>query len=89
MPAFLFRGQMILFLNVDNDLLTSHLDHNVNNHFILQSAVTGLVKAFANEWAGSGINVNGIAPVYIATNKGMHSFNNRVRKSKGNNSINI
>jgi 2-deoxy-D-gluconate 3-dehydrogenase len=25
------------------------------------------VKAFANEWAGRGINVNGIAPGYITT----------------------
>jgi 2-deoxy-D-gluconate 3-dehydrogenase len=32
-----------------------------------KSAVAGLVKAFANEWAGRGINVNGIAPGYITT----------------------
>ncbi|HEU4607399.1 MAG TPA: SDR family oxidoreductase, partial [Chitinophagaceae bacterium] len=32
-----------------------------------KSAVAGLVKAFANEWAGKGINVNGLAPGYIAT----------------------
>jgi 2-deoxy-D-gluconate 3-dehydrogenase len=32
-----------------------------------KSAVAGLVKAFANEWAGKGVNVNGIAPGYIAT----------------------
>lgn len=32
-----------------------------------KSAVAGLVKAFANEWAGKGININGIAPGYIAT----------------------
>jgi 2-deoxy-D-gluconate 3-dehydrogenase len=30
-------------------------------------AIAGLVKAFANEWAGKGLNVNGIAPGYIAT----------------------
>ena len=29
--------------------------------------VAGLVKAFANEWAPKGVNVNGIAPGYIAT----------------------
>jgi 2-deoxy-D-gluconate 3-dehydrogenase len=29
--------------------------------------VAGLVKALANEWAGRGVNVNGIAPGYIAT----------------------
>lgn len=32
-----------------------------------KGAVASLVKALANEWAGKGINVNGIAPGYIAT----------------------
>jgi 2-deoxy-D-gluconate 3-dehydrogenase len=30
-------------------------------------AVAGLTKALANEWASSGVNVNAIAPGYIAT----------------------
>ena len=30
--------------------------------------VAGLTKIFANEWASKGINVNAIAPGYIATN---------------------
>ncbi|QHQ34792.1 2-dehydro-3-deoxy-D-gluconate 5-dehydrogenase KduD [Algicella marina] len=30
--------------------------------------VAGLTKIFANEWAAQGINVNAIAPGYIATN---------------------
>lgn len=30
-------------------------------------AVAGLTKALANEWAGRGVNVNAIAPGYIAT----------------------
>lgn len=33
-----------------------------------KSAVMGLTKAMANEWAKFGINVNAIAPGYIATN---------------------
>ena len=32
-----------------------------------KSAVAGLTKALANEWAGRGVNVNAIAPGYIAT----------------------
>lgn len=32
-----------------------------------KGAISSLIKAFANEWAGKGINVNGIAPGYIAT----------------------
>lgn len=33
-----------------------------------KSAVAGLTKLLANEWAAKGINVNAIAPGYIATN---------------------
>lgn len=33
-----------------------------------KSGVAGLTKLLANEWAGRGVNVNAIAPGYIATN---------------------
>jgi 2-deoxy-D-gluconate 3-dehydrogenase len=32
-----------------------------------KGAVANLVKSFANEWAASGVNVNAIAPGYVAT----------------------
>jgi 2-deoxy-D-gluconate 3-dehydrogenase len=41
---------------------------NVPGYTASKSAVAGLVKAFANEWGSKGVNVNGIAPGYIATN---------------------
>lgn len=33
-----------------------------------KSAILGLTRALANEWASKGINVNAIAPGYMATN---------------------
>lgn len=40
---------------------------NVPGYAASKGAVASLLKAFANEWAQHGINVNGIAPGYIAT----------------------
>jgi len=40
---------------------------NVPGYAASKGAISSLIKAFANEWAGKGINVNGIAPGYIAT----------------------
>lgn len=40
---------------------------NVPGYAASKGAVSSLIKAFANEWAKFGINVNGIAPGYIAT----------------------
>jgi len=33
-----------------------------------KSGVAGLTRLLANEWAATGVNVNAIAPGYIATN---------------------
>jgi 2-deoxy-D-gluconate 3-dehydrogenase len=40
---------------------------NVASYTATKHAVAGLTKALANEWAGSGVNVNAIAPGYMAT----------------------
>ncbi len=39
----------------------------VPSYTAAKSGVAGLSHALANEWAGKGINVNAIAPGYIAT----------------------
>lgn len=44
-----------------------------------KSAVAGLVKAFANEWASKNVNVNGIAPGYIETDNTEALRNDPVR----------
>ncbi len=40
---------------------------NVPGYAASKGAVAQLVKALANEWAGRGVNVNAIAPGYVAT----------------------
>ncbi|MFE4254066.1 SDR family oxidoreductase [Streptomyces sp. NPDC056910] len=40
---------------------------NVSAYTAAKSAVAGLTKALANEWAASGVTVNALAPGYIAT----------------------
>ena len=40
---------------------------NVPGYAASKGAIASLIKALANEWAGKGVNVNGIAPGYIAT----------------------
>lgn len=40
---------------------------NVPSYAATKGALASLVKALANEWAGQGVNVNGIAPGYIST----------------------
>ncbi len=48
-------------------LLTFQGGINVPGYAASKGAIGSLVKAFANEWASAGVNVNAIAPGYIAT----------------------
>ena len=48
-------------------LLTFQGGINVPGYAASKGAIGSLVKAFANEWASKGVNVNAIAPGYIAT----------------------
>lgn len=48
-------------------LLTFQGGITVPGYAASKGAIGSLIKAFANEWAAKGVNVNGIAPGYIAT----------------------
>ncbi|GAB3535170.1 2-dehydro-3-deoxy-D-gluconate 5-dehydrogenase KduD [Arthrobacter tecti] len=65
-------GQRMLEVGYGKILFTASLlsfqgGINVPGYTATKSALSGLIKALSNEWAGSGITVNGIAPGYIAT----------------------
>ncbi len=57
------RGKIIFTAS----LLTFQGGINVPGYTASKSAIGGLIKALANEWAPKGVNVNGIAPGYIDT----------------------
>lgn len=48
-------------------MLSYHGGILVPSYTAAKSAVAGLTRAMANEWAAKGINVNAIAPGYMAT----------------------
>lgn len=48
-------------------LLTFQGGINVPGYAASKGAIGSLIKAFSNEWASKGVNVNGIAPGYIST----------------------
>lgn len=47
-----------------------------------KSAVMGVTRLLANEWAKHGINVNAIAPGYMATNNTLDLINDPVRSKE-------
>jgi len=49
-------------------MLTFQCGIRVPSYTASKSGVGGLTKLLANEWAGKGVQVNAIAPGYIATN---------------------
>jgi 2-deoxy-D-gluconate 3-dehydrogenase len=53
---------------------------NVPGYTSSKSAVAGLTKALANEWAGRGVNVNAVAPGYVAT-ANTHDLRQDVQRS--------
>ena len=55
---------------------------NVPGYAASKGALASLVKAFANEWASKGVNVNGIAPGYIATDN-TEALRNDPSRNKG------
>ncbi|WP_116953530.1 SDR family NAD(P)-dependent oxidoreductase [Jiangella endophytica] len=57
------RGKIIFTAS----LLSFQGGINVPSYTASKSGVAGLTKALANEWAAHGVNVNAIAPGYIAT----------------------
>ncbi|PZR22475.1 MAG: 2-deoxy-D-gluconate 3-dehydrogenase [Citrobacter freundii] len=52
---------------------------NVPGYAASKGAIASLIKALANEWSGKGVNVNGIAPGYIATDNTEALRNDPVR----------
>ena len=52
---------------------------NVPGYSAAKGGIAQLTKALSNEWAGRGINVNAIAPGYIATDNTEALYNDPVR----------
>ena len=57
------RGKIVFVASV----LSFQGGVNVPGYAASKSALAGLTRALANEWAGRGVNVNAIAPGYAAT----------------------
>ena len=65
--ALLKRGGTGAIVNIAS-MLSFQGGIRVPSYTASKSGVAGLTKLLCNEWAGKGINVNAIAPGYVATN---------------------
>jgi 2-deoxy-D-gluconate 3-dehydrogenase len=72
------RGKII---NIAS-MLTFQGGVNVPSYAAAKGGVGQLTKAFANEWAGRGVNVNAIAPGYMATDNTAALKNDPVRSGQ-------
>jgi 2-deoxy-D-gluconate 3-dehydrogenase len=63
-PMLARRSGKIIFTA---SLLSFQGGINVPGYTAAKSGIAGLTRALANEWAGRGVNVNAIAPGYMAT----------------------
>ncbi len=63
-------------------LLTFQGGVTVPGYAASKGGIGSLVKAFANEWAGKGVNVNAIAPGYISTDNTEALRNDPVRSQQ-------
>lgn len=57
------KGKIINIASV----LTFQGGLNVTAYAVSKHGIAGLTKALANDWAGKGVNVNGIAPSFFVT----------------------
>jgi len=64
---FIAQGSGGKIINITS-MLSFQGGIRVPSYTASKSAVMGLTRALANEWAKHGINVNALAPGYIATN---------------------
>ncbi len=60
-------GRSMVARGFTASLLTFQGGITVPGYAASKGGIGQLTKAFANEWAGSGVNVNAIAPGYVAT----------------------
>jgi 2-deoxy-D-gluconate 3-dehydrogenase len=71
----------ILTRELGKEMIARGRGINVPGYAASKGAIASLVKAFANEWASNGVNVNGIAPGYIATDN-TEALRNDAQRSK-------